>query len=197
MEVKPGDVLGLSLGFWNSYDGSRAFSAGVYLTRLVCSNGMVAKSLFKEVRFRHDPSASEWESEVERTLGALRHAEGGIARFAMAARSLASMRMSSSRLREIRRDVLPKHAGDVVGEGRGPLPLGRGAERLGLAQCGYSGDVARGSADGFRLPPQRVRRVVAHRARAITPGELARLREARSDRWVSFFCLKTACPTTL
>ena len=107
VEVKPGDVLGLSLGFWNSYDGSRAFSAGVYLTRLVCSNGMVAKSLFKEVRFRHGPGASEWESEVERTLGALRHAEGGIARFAMAARSLASMRMSSSRLREIRRDVLP------------------------------------------------------------------------------------------
>lgn len=108
VEVKPGDVLGLSLGFWNSYDGSRAFSAGVYLTRLVCSNGMVAKSLFKEVRFRHDPSASEWEKEVERALSALRYAEGGIARFAVAARALASMRVSSSRLREIRRDVLDK-----------------------------------------------------------------------------------------
>lgn len=108
VEVKPGDVLGLSLGFWNSYDGSRAFSAGVYLTRLVCSNGMVAKSLFKEVRFRHDPGATEWEKEVERALGALRHAEGGIARFAVAAKALSSMRMSSSRLREIRRDVLPK-----------------------------------------------------------------------------------------
>ena len=191
VEVKPGDVLGLSLGFWNSYDGSRAFSAGVYLTRLVCSNGMVAKSLFKEVRFRHGPGASEWESEVERTLGALRHAEGGIARFAMAARSLASHAdVVVSFARDPARRA-PEHAGDVVGEGRGPLPLGRGAERLGLAQCGYGGDVARGSSDRFRLPPQRVRRVVAHRARAITPGELARLREARSSHIGSrFFALQ-------
>ena len=41
-EVSPGDLIRFGLIGYNSYDGSRALSVGMYAEHLVCSNGMTS-----------------------------------------------------------------------------------------------------------------------------------------------------------
>ena len=69
---------------------------------------MLVPSLFKRVTFRHVRASAGWEEEVGRALAMLGGARHGLARFAEASQALAAMRVSASRLREVRRDVLPK-----------------------------------------------------------------------------------------
>lgn len=108
VEPRVGDHVGLGLRVENSYDGSRRFGASLFAYRLACKNGMLVPSLFRRVQFRHVRSSEGWEDELRRSLAMIEAAPAGLARFAEAARTLASMRVTAGRLREIRQDVLPK-----------------------------------------------------------------------------------------
>lgn len=107
VEVSVGDALGVGLAFTNSYDGSQKLSAALYVHRLACRNGMIVPDLLGRVAVRHDPSGVHWEAEVARTLAVVEQAPAGLARFAQAARALSSMRLTASRLRELRMEALP------------------------------------------------------------------------------------------
>lgn len=107
VEVSEGDALGIGLAFTNSYDGSQRLTASLYVHRLACENGMIVPELLGRVAVRHDPSGVHWETEVARALAVVEQAPAGLARFAQAARALQSMRLSASRLRELRTEVLP------------------------------------------------------------------------------------------
>lgn len=106
VETTVGDFVGLGLAFQNSYDGSQKLQACLYVHRLACLNGMIVPDLMGRVAVRHDPSGVHWEEEVGRVLAAVERAPERLYRFAEAARNLASMRVTASRLREIRSDVL-------------------------------------------------------------------------------------------
>ena len=106
VETAVGDFVGLGLAFQNSYDGSQKLQACLYVHRLACLNGMVVPDLLGRVAVRHDPSGVHWEAEVARVLSVVERAPERLYRFAEAARNLASMRVTASRLREIRSDVL-------------------------------------------------------------------------------------------
>ncbi|HEX8385989.1 MAG TPA: DUF932 domain-containing protein [Rubricoccaceae bacterium] len=102
VETTVGDYVGLGLAFVNSYDGSQKLQASLFVHRLACLNGMLVPDLLGRVAVRHDPSGVHWEDEVARVLAAVDRAPERLYRFAEAARTLASMRITASRLREIR-----------------------------------------------------------------------------------------------
>lgn len=106
VETTVGDFVGLGMAFQNSYDGSQKVQAALYVHRLACLNGMIVPDLLGRVSVKHDPSGVHWEEEVSRVLAAVERAPERLYRFAEAARTLASMRVTASRLREIRTDVL-------------------------------------------------------------------------------------------
>ena len=106
VETTVGDFVGLGLAFQNSYDGSQKLQAALYVHRLACLNGMIVPELMARVAVRHDPSGVHWEDEVARVLAAVEKAPERLYRFAEAARALASMRITASRLREIRAEAL-------------------------------------------------------------------------------------------
>lgn len=126
VEVRPGDAVALGLLARNSYDGSEALSVSAYVHRLVCRNGMVAPVLFRRVALKHTRQNAAWEEEAVRVLSALRHAEGGLRRFAEAARALSEAEATPARLRALRRGPL----------GRLPVTLwGRSVDRLLLEEA--------------------------------------------------------------
>ena len=106
VETTVGDFVGLGMSVVNSYDGSQKLQAALYVHRLACLNGMLVPDLLGRVAVRHDPSGVHWEDEVARVLAAVERAPERLYRFAEAARSLASMRVTASRLREIRAGAL-------------------------------------------------------------------------------------------
>lgn len=108
VETRVGDYVGVGLQIENSYDGSRRFSASLFAYRLACANGMLVPSLFQRVTFKHTRASAGWEDDALQALAMIHAAPAGLARFAEAARALSSMRVSASRLREIRERALPK-----------------------------------------------------------------------------------------
>lgn len=108
VDVQVGDSVGLGLLFENSYDGSKKLSASLFAFRLACLNGMLVPSLFKRVTFKHSRSNEGWGEDVQRALAMLASAPAGLERFATAGRALSSMRVTASRLREVRERVVPK-----------------------------------------------------------------------------------------
>ncbi len=117
-EVKVGDVLSLGLLFENSYDGSRRLSVSLFANRLICTNGMLAPQHFTRKRFKHDSLSAGWEDEVMRTISMIELAGAGLQRFAHAMRELATIRLGSIELTNIRRHVLDRlptgHWGKVM-----------------------------------------------------------------------------------
>lgn len=65
-EVKVGDDIALGLQFWNSYDGSTAFSFRYMLYRLACLNGMTFNETFNSYRFKHQPQSEGWDETILR-----------------------------------------------------------------------------------------------------------------------------------
>ena len=65
-EVKLGDDIALGLQFWNSYDGSTAFSFRYMLYRLACLNGMTFNETFNSYRFKHQPQSEGWDETILR-----------------------------------------------------------------------------------------------------------------------------------
>ena len=62
--VKVGDDVALGLQFWNSYDGSTAFSFRYMLYRLACLNGMTFTDTFHSYRFKHQPKSQNWDQTI-------------------------------------------------------------------------------------------------------------------------------------
>ena len=108
VDVQVGDSVGLGLLFENSYDGSKKLSASLFAYRLACANGMLVPSLFRRVTFKHNRANEGWGEDVQRALAMLASAPAGLERFATAGRALSSMRVTASRLREVRERVVPK-----------------------------------------------------------------------------------------
>ena len=59
--------------FQNSYDGSRRAAMWGFVKRLVCSNGMIANFLFKNWRFKHTTTSSNWQDEVKQSTAVLEY----------------------------------------------------------------------------------------------------------------------------
>ena len=108
VDVEVGDTIGLGLLFENSYDGSRKLAARLFAMRLACSNGMLARDYFAQMRFKHDNTAQGWQGEVERAMAMLASAEEELAAFAETARRLTQHRLGSGELQAVRREALPE-----------------------------------------------------------------------------------------
>ncbi len=52
-EITTGDLIRFGLIGYNSYDGSRALSLGMYAEHLVCDNGMTSERYFSRFTFKH------------------------------------------------------------------------------------------------------------------------------------------------
>lgn len=67
-EVDVGDPVNLGIGAWNSYDGSKAFSLFMFINRLICTNGMLSKTMFNTFRFKHTQQNSGWQDEAQNAV---------------------------------------------------------------------------------------------------------------------------------
>lgn len=67
-EVRVGDDISLGFAMWNSYDGSRALSAEIFVNRLVCMNGMVSRKNFINYKFKHDDTSKHWKEELDNVV---------------------------------------------------------------------------------------------------------------------------------
>lgn len=118
VNVQVGDALGLGLLFENSYDGSRRLSASLFVNRLVCSNGMMAPSVFKRVSFKHTDAARDWEQAIATSLQMIETAGPALGRFAQAMQVLSNLYLTTSELSVVRSRMLPDlgvtHWGKVV-----------------------------------------------------------------------------------
>jgi hypothetical protein len=102
IEVSVGDALSFGLMFQNSYDGTGAFKAQVYVSRLVCTNGMMSKSFFASHRFRHTQSSEGWQDDVKAALSMLERAPESVREFARRMAQLRDMEVDQTFLRELR-----------------------------------------------------------------------------------------------
>ena len=102
-EVGVGDDIALGLQFWNSYDGSTAFSMRYMLYRLACLNGMTFNHEFQSHRFKHTPKSENWEEIItghhDRIKGALR---GDVKNVIAKMRNLTDVELTTDKLRKLR-----------------------------------------------------------------------------------------------
>jgi hypothetical protein len=63
--ISTGDDLAFGMQFWNSYDGSKSFGFSMFLYRLICSNGMMSKKFFNNLRFKHEPNSENWQESLD------------------------------------------------------------------------------------------------------------------------------------
>ncbi len=108
IDVRLGDPVGLGLMFENSYDGSRRLSASLYVNRLVCTNGMLAPSIFRRVAFRHTDAAKDWDVGIASALRMIDTAGPLLNRFAGAMSKLAALDVTTDELARIREHALPQ-----------------------------------------------------------------------------------------
>ena len=105
--IKKGDAVALGLHFLNSYDGSKALTAGLHLERLICANGMVTNHSLNSVRILHDKSNAKWENDVEKILGLIdssgEQVSGMMSAFSEMDRSI----LDEGMLRHIANNVIP------------------------------------------------------------------------------------------
>ena len=66
-EVKVGDSVKLGMIAYNSYDGSKVLTIGLFAMRLVCSNGMLHNDYFPMQSFRHLKGNIDWDNQLEYT----------------------------------------------------------------------------------------------------------------------------------
>ena len=113
-----GDPLVAGLMFQNSYDGSRRAAMWGFVKRLVCSNGMIANFLFKNWRFKHTTTSSNWQDEVKQATAVLEHFPKRLSDFANMCNTLVSQELEMhdlAHLRATKLDKLPDSAwGKIV-----------------------------------------------------------------------------------
>ena len=114
--IKTGDTVGLGLHFLNSYDGSKALTAGLHLERLICTNGMVTNHGLDSVRILHDKSNAKWEDDVEKILGLIdssgEQVSGMMSAFSEMDRSI----LDEGMLRHIASNVIPGISDSTFGK---------------------------------------------------------------------------------
>lgn len=106
-EVSPGDLIRFGLIGYNSYDGSRALSVGMYAEHLVCSNGMTSETYFSRFTFRHHHGNVNWSEQID---GAFRSLLPGsrsrLMKFASSLNKLQKKRIEIPDLKELREKFL-------------------------------------------------------------------------------------------
>jgi hypothetical protein len=109
-EVSPGDLIGFGLIAYNSYDGSRVVSVGMYAEHLVCSNGMTSELYFSRFAFRHNQGNINWDEQTEQAFHVLMPgSRTKLTRFASTLVKLKNRPLSMSDLKILREE----HLGDL------------------------------------------------------------------------------------
>ena len=114
--VKVGDTVALGLHFLNSYDGSKALTAGLHLERLICTNGMVTNHGLDSVRILHDKSNAKWENDVEKILGLIDSSDNQVSNMMSAFSEMDRSILDEAMLRQIATNVIPNISDSTFGK---------------------------------------------------------------------------------
>ena len=114
--VKLGDTVALGLHFLNSYDGSKALTAGLHLERLICTNGMVTNHGLDSVRILHDKSNAKWENDVEKILGLIDSSDNQVSNMMSAFSEMDRSILDEAMLRQIATNVIPNISDSTFGK---------------------------------------------------------------------------------
>lgn len=107
VEITPEDLIRFGLIGYNSYDGSRALSVGMYAEHLVCSNGMTSSLYFSRFTFKHNQGNFNWNEQIESAFKTiLPHSEDKLIEFANSLRRLKSKNLDTNSLKHIRKEFL-------------------------------------------------------------------------------------------
>ena len=113
--ISTGDDLAFGMQFWNSYDGSKSFGFSMFLYRLICSNGMMSKRFFNNVKFKHEPNSENWEESLENVINSINNTiqqgydgQGSISTFINRLSKLSKLRVSTNVLGDLRHNHLSK-----------------------------------------------------------------------------------------
>jgi hypothetical protein len=110
-EVSAGDMLGFGLMFRNSYNGSTSASVGLYMKQLVCGNGMISTTFFRQHKFRHSVNNANWEEDAREALSIVNSAPGKVRDFAERMSELKNTKVDQAFLKRLRKGpakVLPQ-----------------------------------------------------------------------------------------
>jgi hypothetical protein len=106
-EISVGDLVRFGLIGYNSYDGSRVLSVGMYAEHVVCSNGMTSDTYFNRFIFRHHQGNINWDEQVEQAFRSiLPGARSKLFRFAKLLYQLKNKEVTTNDLKQIRADYL-------------------------------------------------------------------------------------------
>lgn len=106
-EASPGDLVRFGLIGYNSYDGSRAVSVGMYAEHLVCSNGMTSETHFPRFTFRHHQGNIDWDEQTTKAFKALLPgSRQRLAKFASCLGRLKNKVMTTRELQTLRQEYL-------------------------------------------------------------------------------------------
>lgn len=118
-EISKGDIVRFGLIAYNSYDGTRALSIGMYAEHVICSNGMTSDMYFAKFTFRHHQGNLSWNEETQKAFDLLLpNSQTRLLRFAKALNSLKEKPLAMSDMRTIRESHLSElsvsHWGKIV-----------------------------------------------------------------------------------
>ena len=105
--IKVGDTVALGFHILNSYDGSKALTAGLHLERLLCTNGMCTNHGLSSVRILHDKSNAKWQDEVEKILGLIDGSQEQVSSMMNAFSEMDRSILDEGMLRHIANNVIP------------------------------------------------------------------------------------------
>ena len=114
--VKKGDDIAIGLHFLNSYDGTRALTAGLHLMRLICLNGMTTNHSLSNVRILHDKSNVKWEDDVEKILGLVDTSQDKVSSMMSAYSEMDRSILDEGMLRHIANNVIPGISDGMFGK---------------------------------------------------------------------------------
>lgn len=119
-EVTTGDTIACGIRAMNSYDKSTRARVEVFATRLVCSNGMIARDMLFDFTFEHKVSTNggreQWREELERAQYELRHLSVNFERFAGTLRRLREVPVGVPELEAFTKRLAPAFPGSTYGE---------------------------------------------------------------------------------
>jgi len=114
--IKKGDVVALGLHFQNSYDGSKALTAGLHLERCICDNGMITNHGLSSVRILHDKSNAKWEEDVEKILGLIDSSDEQVSSMMKAYSEMDRTILDEGMLRHIANNIIPGISDGIFGK---------------------------------------------------------------------------------
>lgn len=102
-EISKGDIVRFGLIAYNSYDGSRALSVGMFAEHLICSNGMTSEQFFAKFAFRHQQGNINWNEQTEKAFALLLpNSKARLTRFAKTIGALKQKELNINDLQMIR-----------------------------------------------------------------------------------------------